>query len=326
MTSSGAARHLRPRPEVLTGGLGPVEAEYAKNTWDAFTLGIAARRGDNIVGFGAITQVWLREAVKQWSRFRLGAGYSFNTIQASSQNMARFSQFLSDYHDVDDHTDITRTLIERFLGWMASSRWSANTRSSTLTFVKVFLEWGRRHGTLPGIPTNAVIYEEEVSRPPDMLPQFIPEFIMGQLESPSNLARLRNPTVRHLVILLMETGLRGGDASVLAFNPIVDDSVGGACMRFENSKVGAEQLIPISVKATETVRTQQAYVRSEWPQGSPWLFPGTLGNADGSKPYAHGSLSNQLGNWQKAIDVRDEAGRPVRVHAHQFRHTVGTPG
>ena len=111
---------------------------------------------------------------------------------------------------------------------------------------------------------------------------------------------------------------------MLAFNPIVDDSVGGACMRFENSKVGAEQLIPISVKATETVRTQQAYVRSEWPQGSPWLFPGTLGNADGSKPYAHGSLSNQLGNWQKAIDVRDEAGRPVRVHAHQFRHTVGT--
>ena len=56
---------------MLTGGLGPVEAEYAKDTWDAFTLGIAARRGANIVGFGAITQVWVREAVKQWSRFRL---------------------------------------------------------------------------------------------------------------------------------------------------------------------------------------------------------------------------------------------------------------
>lgn len=54
------------------------------------------------------------------------------------------------------------------------------------------------------------------------------------------------------------------------------------------------------------------------------MFPGILDNADGTKPYAHGSLSNQLGTWQKAIDVRDEAGQPVRVHAHQFRHTVCT--
>ena len=37
----------------------------------------------------------------------------------------------------------------------------------TLTFVKVLLDWGHRHGTLPGLPADAVIYEEEVSRPPD---------------------------------------------------------------------------------------------------------------------------------------------------------------
>lgn len=144
---------------------------------------------------------------------------------------------------------------------------------------------------------------------------------MAQLEAPVNLARLRNPTVRHLVVLLMETGIRGGDASVLAFNPIVEDSVGGACLLFDNSKVSAEQLIPISAKAAETVRAQQDHVRTCWPHGSPWLFPGIAENADGKKPYAHGSLSHQLGNWQKAIGVRDEAGQPVRVHAHQFRHT-----
>ena len=69
--------------------------------------------------------------------------------------------------------------------------------------------------TLPGLPANAVIYEEEVSRPPDSFPKFVPEFVMAQLESDANLARLRNPTVRHLVIVLMETGIRGGDASVL---------------------------------------------------------------------------------------------------------------
>ena len=202
--------------------------------------------------------------------------------------------------------------------------WSTNTRHHTLTFVKVLLDWGHRHGTLPGLPANAVIYEEEVSRPPDQLPRFIPEFVMNQLESDANLARLRNPTVRHLVVLLMETGLRGGDACVLPFNPIVEDSVGWPCLRFDNSKVSAEQLIPLSAKAAATIRAQQAHVLHRWPAGSPWLFPGIEHNPDGAKPYAHGSLSHQLGDWQKAIDLRDEAGQPVRVHAHQFRHTVGT--
>jgi integrase len=324
LTSSGAARHLHPRPEVVCGDGDAIEAEYAKDTWDAANLGIAARRGHSTARFGVIEQLWLRDAIKRWSRFRLGAGYSFTTIDSGTQALARWSMFLAERPQVRGPTDITRELLQSFLSWMASSQWATNTRSHTLTFTKVFLEWGHRHNTLPGLPANAVIYEEEVSRPPDQLPQFIPEFVMAQLESDANLARLRNPTVRHLVILLMETGIRGGDASVLSFNPIIEDSVGGACLRFDDAKIKVEQLIPISAKAADTIRAQQAHVLSLWPNGSPWLFPGILDNPDGHKPYAHASLSHQLGNWQNAIDVRDEAGQRVRVHAHQFRHTVGT--
>lgn len=86
---------------------------------------------------------------------------------------------------------------------MATSTLSASTRSSTLCFLKGFLEWARRHDTLPGLPSDAVIYEEEVTRPADQLPKFVPEFLMAQLKAPENLARLRNPSVRHLVILLI---------------------------------------------------------------------------------------------------------------------------
>lgn len=324
MTSSGAARHLQPRLDVVAGAGSRVEAEFAKDRWDASVLGIPARRGRDVARFASIEQPWLREAVKAWSRFRLGAGYSFGTIDAAGQNMARFSTFLSGRPDVADHTGITRDLLEAFMLWVAASGWSGSTRSSTLCFVKVFLEWGRRHDTLPGLLASAVIYEEEVPRPAEQLPQFIPEFVMAQLESETNLARLRNPTVRHLVIVLMETGIRGGDASVLAFNPIIEDSTGWPCLRFDNVKVRLEQLIPLSAAAAATIRAQQDHVRACWPAGSPWLFPGIMDNPDGTQPYAHGSLSQQLRTWQKAIDVRDEAGQPVRVHAHQFRHTVGT--
>lgn len=200
MTSAGAARHLRARPEVLAGA-GEVEAEYGKDTWDAARLGVPARRGRTTARFGVIRQEWLREAIKRWSRFRLASGYSFSTIDSGAQSLARFSLYLSEHPEVDGFAGVTREVLEEFSVWIAASaRWSTNTRHHTLTFVKVLLDWGHRHGTLPGLPANAVIYEEEVSRPPDQLPRFIPEFVMNQLESEANLARLRNLTVRHLVV------------------------------------------------------------------------------------------------------------------------------
>lgn len=309
----------------ILSGVDDIEAAYAADIWDANRLGIRARRGRNLAHFEVITQPWLREAVKRWCRFRLATGCAFSTTDAIAQCMRRFSIFLAEAHpEIVGSGGISREVIEEFLAWVTTRGWGTATRSATLAFLRGFLEWGHRHETLPELPANAVIYVEEVSRPDDALPQFITEYVMAQLESDANLARITNPTVRHLVILLMETGLRGGDACELPFNPIIEDSTGWPCLRFSNSKVAEEQLIPLSPKAAETIRAQQAHVSMVWPGGSPWLFPGIAENPDGTKPYAHGTLSGQLGRWQQRIGVKDEAGRPVRVHAHQFRHTVGT--
>jgi len=323
LSRSGEA--AQRRPTLVAGGGEAIEAEYASDDWVAARLGVPARRGHGIAHFGGIRQQWLREAAKRWSRFRLSTGCAFITVRGGTTALGRFSLFLTERPPSVCHpSGITRDLLVDHLSWMASSTWAISTRSNSLTNLKVFLDWGRRHGTLEGLPAGAVIYEEEVSRPGDALPRFIPEFVMAQLEAEANLARIPNSTTRHLVIVLMETGMRGGDACELAYSPIIEDSVGWPCLRFTNSKVSAEQLIPLSAMAAETIRAQQALVRASWPDGSPWLFPGILKNPDGTKPYAHSSISGQLGRWQKAIDVRDETGQPVRVHAHQFRHTVGT--
>jgi hypothetical protein len=174
MSASGTARHLQPRPGIVTGAGGVIDVEFAKDRWDAFVLGVPARRGRNIAKFTNIEQRWLRESVKAWCRFRLGAGYSFGTVVATGENMARFSAFLTGRPDVNDPTGLDRQLVEAFLVWMATSRWAASTRSSTLCFLKGFLEWGRRHDTLPGLPADAVIYEEEVTRPPTSSPSSSP--------------------------------------------------------------------------------------------------------------------------------------------------------
>ena len=147
---------------------------------------------------------------------------------------------------------------------------------------------------------------------------------MAQLESTAALGRLPFTSTRNLVVVLIETGLRGGDACGLVFSPTLDDSAGWPCLRFEATKVRAEQLIPLSARAAEAIRSQQEHVLRHWPAGSPWLFPGITGNEDGSKPYSHRTFAQQLAHWQRVIGLRDQAGQPVTVTGHQFRHTLGT--
>ena len=312
--------------QVLDGGQpAGLDGEYASDHWHAARLGVPARRGRGTVRFDTITQGWLREAVKRWSRLRLATGCAFATIDAGALAMSRFSAFLAGrYPGITSEAGITRPVLEDYLSWLLDKGYSAPTRALTLSMLRVFTEACHRHGWLPKLAPGAVIYAEELPPHHDQVARFIPEFVMAQLESGQALAKIPHATTRHLVVLIMETGLRGGDACMLPFNPVLDDSAGWPCLRFEATKVRAEQLVPLSAKAAAAIRAQQQHVLSTWPGGSPWLFPGMVKNSDGRKPYSHRTFIQQLEAWQRLIGLHDEAGQPVRVTAHQFRHTLGT--
>jgi integrase len=323
--SSAAAASAGPRLILVQGQAAELDAEYASDHWNASRLGVAARRGRRAASFGTITQDWLRDPVKRWSRFRLATGCAFATISAGALAMSRFSAFLTERHPgVTDETGITRLVLEDYLTWLLARGYSAGTRALSLSMLRVFSDACHRHGWLPGLAHDAVIYTEELPFHHNQVARFIPEFVMAQLESDAALQRLPFTTTGNLVVVLIETGLRGGDACGLAFSPTLDDSAGWPCLRFEATKVRAEQLIPLSARAAAAIRSQQEYVLTQWPAGSPWLFPGINGNDDGSKAYSHRTFAQQLAHWQHVIDLRDQSGQPVTVTGHQFRHTLGT--
>jgi integrase len=294
MSRASSAGQLR----VVPGAGAALEAAYAMDTWDANQLGIGARRGRDTAHFGVISQQWLRDTVKAWCRFRLATGSAFSTIVSAAECFRRFSIFLVEVHsEIVGVGGLTRAVIEDYLSWLTGAPLAVDTRSLSATFVKGFLDWGHRYGSLPGLRADAVLYEEDVARPPDALPLFVPEFVMAQLESEEALDRLPSqPSCRNLVVVLMETGLRGGDACELPFNPVIEDSVGWPCLRFANSKVASEQLIPLSEKAAAAIRSQQDYVTRTWPTGSPWLFPGIMNNPDGG-PAGAGTTTGVGGDW-----------------------------
>lgn len=315
--------------QPLDGGLErghDSEDELALDTWRAERLGIVRHRSPTKVHFDRISQLWLRETVKRWARFRLGTGTSFGTICAETQAMGWFSRFLAEQHpNVTGGAGLNRELLEHYLSWLSLSPLGASTRRIYLGFLRTFLEACRRHTWLDGLPTDANIYPDELARRPRPLPRFIPEYVMAQLEDPGNLAVLPDGTTRHLVVLLIETGLRSSDALALPFNPVIDDSAGWPCLRFFNTKIGEEQLVPLSPTGAATIRAQQHHLRQRSSAEVPaWLFPRPRDTPARARPFSYHTFRCRLVAWQQTIDLRDEAGQPVRVTAHQFRHTLGT--
>ena len=130
--------------------------------------------------FEGITQDWLREPVKAWSRFRLATGCAFSTISAGALGMTRFSTFSSQCHpEVDDETGITRAVLESYLSWLATGPYSTNTKLLSLSMLRVFLDACRRHDWMGELVPSAVIYEEGSPNRDDGLPRFVPEFGHG---------------------------------------------------------------------------------------------------------------------------------------------------
>jgi integrase len=315
-----------PVLRVADGGLdvATIEAEYAADCWHAERLGVDALRHRSTVRFNKISQPWLRDATKQWCRWRLATGLAFGSICAFALAMVRLSQFLAAAEpDATDGSVITRGLLERYLSWLRSTGLAANSRALALISLRGFLEHNRRHNWLPEIPADASIYQDDLPQRDKPLPRFVSEFVMAQLEDEDHLALLE-PTVRHLIVVLAETGLRANDACMLPYNPLVDDSGGWPCLRYHARKVNADQLVPLSGRAAVAIRDQQAHVRAEWPTGIPWLFPDPRRRPEGPQPFSYDMLNRRLKSWQNKIDLRDQNGNPVRVTAHQFRHTVGT--
>ena len=95
MNSPAPVNRDRPRLAAVHGEAGILDGQWASDHWDAGRLGVPARRGRGTARFGAISQEWLRDPVKRWSRFRLATGCAFATIDAGALALTRFSRFLA---------------------------------------------------------------------------------------------------------------------------------------------------------------------------------------------------------------------------------------
>lgn len=297
--------------------------EWTKDRWDLRRLGVHGPQTGRELRFDVIGQRWLREAAKRWVRHNLSRNIAVGTIRHHVLAARQFSAYLTQARTGDSAARLTRATLEGFLSWIAADMPHPATRNRRISAVKVFIQDCRRFDWAP-IPAAAMFYLDDFGRVPDAAPRALSEDVMRQLESPTNLALLPADGTRAVVVLLMRTGVRVGDLIRLPFDPVSYDPAGAPYLDFYMHKLRKDHRIPLDTVAEATIRGQQEQVRSRWPAGSRWLFPGLTANAAGHRHFAYATVRNRINTWVVGCHIIDGAGQPGHVTPHQFRHTLGT--
>ena len=156
------------------------------------------------------------------------------------------------------------------------------------------------------------------------LPRAVAAHVMAQVEDPANLNRRGNPACRLITVILIRCGLRIPSAVSLPWDCVAAGAAGAPCLRYCNTKMKREALVPVDDELRAMISAQHDRVRLQRPDGTPVLFPRPQTNLAGTRPAGGSACRGALYCRLERCDIRDEHGQPVHLTPHQWRHALGT--
>jgi len=301
----------------------PWADQYPRDVWDLKVLGL--NREVRYLRFDRIPQRWLRELVKRWCRWRLSRGLAPSTVNHDALACRQLAEhFARVSPDNGDPAALTREVLESWFAALRTTYADPTTRRHRIHSVAGLLRDAHNHGWEPALPRGAFVFDDDTPRSGPSKPRWIPEYVMRQIEAPDSLARFPTEQGRLLVKILISCGLRLGDARRLPLDCLVRDDQNSPYLAWINYKIQERgAFFPVSEELAGEIAEQQRQVRERFPAGR-WLFTAHQANLDGGKPMDGHTMRAQLKQWLVDISLVDEAGAPVRVTPHQFRHTLAT--
>jgi hypothetical protein len=82
---------------------------------------------------------------------------------------------------------------------------------------------------------------------------------------------------------------------------------------YYNHKMRREALVPVDEELERAIGEHRQRLRTEWPEGTPRLFPRLTGNPGGRRPVSDDAYRKALHRWLERCDIRDEYGQPVHL-------------
>ena len=329
------------------------EVEWRSDRWGMRMFG---KPQAYIVDFTAISQPWLRELAKQWSRERAPLVHAGSTRRAVV-SIAELSRSLRRREDRGDHPgELGRADISQFLARIgrahAAGRISTHRRAVLVGDVAYFLRGARDLGLgaerrpMFGLPAEFSLTRDDVRRtarrPVRAAARALPDVVVAQLlDEPalSLLEAMHGLTTRRAIELLADTGRRPNEICILTIDCLDYDT--------EHDDSGAERKLgvlvhdmpkvarrgcrlPIDQTTVELIVAQKRAIRARYPDtpaAQLRLFPRMHRNPHGTIPMSPAHVSRIMRLWVTAIpalvDVDGSAYPREGIVAYAFRHSYG---
>ena len=223
-----------------------------------------------------ISQQWLKDLAKRWTRWRLSTGLEAQTCYRGVRALTRLSGFLA-AAGIASAGGFSRDVLERYLADLAAAMAGKRDHRNHVGQVATLLRDVRRHQWNASLPASAVIFPEDYPRPGRRLPRALAGHVMAQVEDPASLARQDNPAYRLITLILIRCGLRITDATAIPSGCTVRDADGAPYLRYYNRKMKREALVPIDEELEALITRQRERNRERHPDGTPVLFPAAHG-------------------------------------------------
>ena len=166
----GFLLHAREVVQTLAEGTG-WDVEYPRDIWRLHTLtGLTRNAGHtpdarNRLRLDRLSQPWLRALAKRWCRLRLSSGLTVGTVVNDVAALTRFSVFLAhSAPDVVGLAHLDRSLLERYLAWLATQTFGQGAKEDAVTALGTFFQAIRQHGWDHTLPTTAVFFTGDIPR------------------------------------------------------------------------------------------------------------------------------------------------------------------
>ena len=199
---------------ALAEGQGGWDSEYPRDTWRLRRLGITGTRYATL-RFGGISQPWLKDLARRWTRWRISTGQSMSSCYHGVRAVTRFSAFAA-HASIQGLHQADRELLERYLASLHREL-GGNSRAleESVGELSTFLLAICRHGWDASLPATAMFFPEDYPRKAGPLPRALAAHVMAQVEDPAKLDRWGNPAYRLITIILIRCGLRISSATTL---------------------------------------------------------------------------------------------------------------
>ena len=293
--------------------------ETEKDIWDMRKMHLSVNLTGSTyqLNFTLIAQLWLRQLAKMYIKFNSEINSSMDCVN-KLKSLRKFSRFLAERHPAARISDINRTLIVEYIGYLRKCQISNTYRISLLCDLRMFLETSAHLLQVEDLPRERLLFAEDFPKVERHLSREIPEIVLKQLRK--HLGTLSAVTSR-MVVILLECGMRISELCTLPLDCLICDDRHDWYLRSYQGKSKREHIIPlVSLVVIGTIQAQQQEVREQWGERCLYLFPG-LGSPD--QPYKRVNFANRVNAWAVEKDIRDAGGRLYRFQSHQFRHSVG---